>query len=216
MPPLDGATTVTVAWPFPVTTVGVPGEAGAESVGVTALDAVELVEVPPPLDAVEVKVYEVPLVNPVTTQDPEAPVTVQVAPPGEAVTKYEVGLPPLDGDETVTVACPSPATAVAWPGVPGAGGSGVVLAEAGEEFEVPPSLDAVEVNVYEVPLVNPVTTQDPEAPVTVQVAPPGEAVTKYEVGLPPLDGDETVTVACPSPATAVAWPGVPGGVGGET
>jgi predicted component of type VI protein secretion system len=37
-------------------------------------------EVPPVFVAVEVKVYAVPLVNPDTTQDPDAPVTVHVFP----------------------------------------------------------------------------------------------------------------------------------------
>jgi hypothetical protein len=55
------------------------------------------------LVAVALKVYEVPLERPATAHDPDAPVTVQVAPPGEAVTLYEVGVPP-DPAETVTVA----------------------------------------------------------------------------------------------------------------
>ena len=37
------------------------------------------------------------------TQEPDAPVTVQVAVPGEAVTKYEVGVPPDVGALTVIV-----------------------------------------------------------------------------------------------------------------
>ena len=59
------------------------------------------------------------------------------------------------------------------------------------------------------PLVNPVTVQDPLAPVTVQVAPPGDAVTVYEVGVPP-DGAATVTVTSVFPATVVGAAGVPG------
>jgi hypothetical protein len=48
--------------------------------------------------------------------------------------------------------------------------------------------------------------------VTVQVAPPGDAVTVYEVGVPPEVGALTVTVACALPATAVGVPVVPGTV----
>ena len=55
--------------------------------------------------------------------------------------------------------------------------------------------------------------QEPLAPVTVHVlvTPPtcGDALTKYEAGAPPLPA-VTVTVADPSPATAVGAVGVPG------
>ena len=50
------------------------------SLGVAGFDTEDAEEVPPPLVAVVVKVYAVPLVNPVTTHDPDAPVTVQVFP----------------------------------------------------------------------------------------------------------------------------------------
>ncbi len=79
--------------------------------------------------------------------DPDAPVTVQVAPPGEAVTVYEVGVPPVVGAETVTVAEPSPATAVGAPGVPGAAGTGVTALDAADAAEGPTLLLAVAVNV---------------------------------------------------------------------
>jgi len=48
--------------------------------------------------------------------------------------------------------------------------------------------------------------------VTVHVAPPGEAVTVYEVGTTPVLGAVTVIVTCPSPGTAVGAGGVPGAV----
>jgi hypothetical protein len=64
---------------------GATGAAGAD--GVTGLDAVDVsTDVPLMFIALEVKVYAVPLVNPDTVQEPLAPVTVQVALPGEAVT----------------------------------------------------------------------------------------------------------------------------------
>jgi predicted component of type VI protein secretion system len=47
----------------------------------------------------------------------------------------------------------------------------VADAELEDAEEVPPVFVAVEVKVYAVPLVNPDTTQDPDAPVTVQVFP---------------------------------------------
>ena len=97
---------------------------------------------------------------------------------------------------------------------------GVTEADAADADEVPPVapevLIAVEVNVYATPFVRPLTTQDPLAPVTVQVfvTPPtcGEAVTVYEVGAPPVFPAVTVTVAFVSPAIAVGAGGVPGGV----
>jgi hypothetical protein len=79
--------------------------------------------------------------------EPDAPVTVQVAPPGEAVTVYEVGVPPDPGAATVTDACPLPATALGAPGVPGAGGTGVTEFEAGDAADGPKLFDAVAVNV---------------------------------------------------------------------
>jgi hypothetical protein len=66
--------------------VGAP-KAGvrADARGVTASLALEAAPVPTLFVAVTVKVYDVPFVKPVTTQD-SAPVVVQVAPSGEAVT----------------------------------------------------------------------------------------------------------------------------------
>jgi hypothetical protein len=66
-----------------------------------------------------VKVYEVPLVKFETVHEPEAPVTVQVSPPGNAVIKYEVTVPKGDGGVTVTVAPRLMATAVGGCGVLG-------------------------------------------------------------------------------------------------
>jgi hypothetical protein len=110
--------TVTVACPFPATAVGAFGIAGAP--GLTEADADDALEVPLPFVAVAVKVYALPSVSPDTAQDVAGGVTVHVAPPGAAVTVYEVGVPPLPAD-TVTVAWPLPATTVGVPGVPGGG-----------------------------------------------------------------------------------------------
>ena len=79
--------------------------------GTTATDATDALEVLATFVAVEVKVYDVPFVRPVTVHEPEAPVTVHCALPGVAVTVYEVGVPPEVGAATVTSAELSPATA---------------------------------------------------------------------------------------------------------
>jgi hypothetical protein len=81
--------------------------------GTTAIDATDELDVPAPFVAVDVKVYDVPFVRPVTVHEPDAPVTVHCALPGFEVTVYEVGVPPEVGATTVTVAELSPATAVA-------------------------------------------------------------------------------------------------------
>ena len=73
-------------------------------------------------------------------------VTVQVAPPGDAVTVYVAGVPPDDGATTVTLAWPRPPTAVGVPGVPG-GASGVTEALETLALDVPPPFVAVELNV---------------------------------------------------------------------
>jgi hypothetical protein len=94
---------------------------GAFASTVTAVDAALAGEFNPALIATVVKVYAVPAVKPVMVHEPDAPVTVHVAPPGDAVTTYDVGVRPLDGAVTVMVALSSPATTA---GVPGAFGSG--------------------------------------------------------------------------------------------
>jgi hypothetical protein len=52
--------------------------------------------------------------------------------------------------------------------------------------------------------------QEVAGEITVHVAPPGDAVTVYEVGVPPEVGATTVIVAFPSPTETVGVPGVPG------
>ncbi len=97
---------MTVAWPSPATAVGALGTPGAwvAAVGVTEFDAPDAPEVPAAFVAVEVKVYAVLLVKPVTVHEVTGTVTVQVPPPGDAVTVYEVGVPPEPGALMVTVA----------------------------------------------------------------------------------------------------------------
>ena len=88
--------------------------------------------------------------------------------------------PPLDaGNVNATVTDVGPAAATApIPGAPG-GPRMVNGADGADAAEVPPAFVAVAVNVYAVPFDRPVTSQDPDSPVTVH-APPvtaGEAVT---------------------------------------
>jgi len=54
---------------------------------------------------------------------------------------------------------------------------GVTELELADAAEVPTELVAVEANVYEVPLVKPVTVQEVAGAVIEHVAPPGVAVT---------------------------------------
>ena len=89
-------------------------------------------------------------------------------------------------------------------------------ADAVLALESPVLTLAIVVNVYAVPAVSPVMVHDPEAPVTVHFAPPGVAVTSYEVGVRPPVGAVTVIVALSSPATTVGTPGVFGFVFART
>ena len=179
--------------------------------GVTALDDADDPDVPPAFDAVALNVYDVPYVKPVTVQSPDEPTTVHVREPGVEVTRYEVGVPP-EPAATVTTADASLISAVGAGGVPGTAGCGVTESDAAEAAEVPPPFVAVALNVYDVPLVKPVTVQLPEAPVTVHVKDPGVEVTRYDAGVPPVPA-ATVTTAEETPASAVGVRGVPGTIG---
>jgi hypothetical protein len=120
VPPLPAAT-VTTADETPASAVGVRGVPGIVGCGVTAFDATEAADVPPPFVAVVVKVYDVPFVKPDTVQLPDAAFTAHVKDPGVDVTAYDVGVPP-EPAATVTTADATPATAVGAGGVPGTTG----------------------------------------------------------------------------------------------
>src|SRR5450631_3322474 len=93
--------------------------------------------------------------------------------------------PLLAGAAHDTTAEASPAVADTPVGAPGTA-LGVTAPLAGEAGEVPTPFVAVTVNVYEVPLVRPVTVAV-VAPAVAAVRPPGLAVTVYPVtGQPPL------------------------------
>lgn len=92
--------------------------------------------------------------------------------------------------------------------------AGVTAAEELEGMPVPAAFVAATRKVYGVPLVNPVTAHWSSA--VVQDAPPGLAVTAYDVtGVPPsLEGADQLTLVVASPATAWTVSGADGVVGG--
>ena len=167
--------------------------------------------VPTEFVAVTEKVYEAPLVSPMTVIGELDPVPVN--PPGLEVTVYEVmAFPPSEiGAEKETEASALPAVAVPIVGAPGTV-AGVTELEAEEALPVPTMFVAVTVNVYGVPLVRPVTVIGELAP--VPVIDPGLEVTVYEVmALPPFEpGAENVTEAWALPPVAVPMVGAPGTV----
>src|SRR5437762_13798649 len=75
---------------------------------------------PPPLIACTVKVYAVPGVSPIMSASVTLAGTFTLAPPGLAVTWYEVTGPPVVGAAVqLTVTRESPAHALRLPGCPG-------------------------------------------------------------------------------------------------
>ena len=87
-----------------------------------------------------------PFVRPKTTHEPDAPVIVHVAPPGDASTVCDVAGHTSNASITDTLAEPSPTTT---PGAAGALGLaiGVTASDGSDAAEVPPALLAVAVNV---------------------------------------------------------------------
>jgi len=174
--------------------------------GVTAADGADAAEVPPAFVAAAVNVYPVPFVKPDTTHEPDAPVIVHVAPPGDAVMVCDVAGHRSKASATVTRTDPSPATTVGAAGTLGTG-MGVTTADGADAAEVPPALVAVTVNVYAVPFVKPDTTHEPNAPPIVQVAPPGDASTVCDVAGHTSNATLTDTLTAPSPTTTPATAG---------
>jgi hypothetical protein len=103
---------------FPGTALTNSGAATQVALGVTVFDAVEATLVPITFVATTLNVYEKRFCNPENVH--ESSVVVQDAPPGEDVTLYVVmALPPFAGAAHVTVAAPSPATALGALGAEG-------------------------------------------------------------------------------------------------
>lgn len=176
------------------------------------LAAVDAPEVPRALVAVTLKVYQVPLVSPVTVQ---LSTLDEVQPlPFPSDTVYPVtGLPPsVVGAFHVIVAEPSPRVAVTCCGA-GGGPMGVTLA-AVDGVLVPTLLVATTVKLDAVPLTRPVTVH--ESALVVEQVLPRPSLTVYPVMAAPLvdKGAVQVKVAVALPATAWNPPGVEGGPAG--
>lgn len=145
--------------------------------GVTAGELADDPDVPPGPVAVAVKVYDVPFVSPVTTQPVAGAVTVHVAPPGDAVTRYDVTTPPPEPATTDTVAAPLPASTPVTAGVAGDAVPGVKAADVADAPQPAPD-NADTDTVYDIPFVRPVIVQDVAGAATRHEAPPGEAITR--------------------------------------
>ena len=133
---------MTAAFATPATACTLDGALGGP-IGITAFDDADGDEVPTAFDAVTEKVYETPLLSPLTVQVSVPPVT-QLLAPGLDVTVYEViGEPPLKLDAVkTTVACAVPAVATGLVGELGAV-AGVNAAVAGDGAPGPLALTAV-------------------------------------------------------------------------
>ena len=133
-----------------------------------------------------------------------------MAPPGVARTVYPVNppVPPSTGADHDTVTRLSPAVTATPVGAPGSA-NGVTAFDAALATEVPSGPAATTVNVYAVPLVNPVTAQ--LVVDDVHVAPPGDAVTRYALTVSSA-GALQETRARPPPAVADTAVGGAGGV----
>jgi hypothetical protein len=132
-PVLTGGVKATTAELSPAvadTAVGAPGTPS----GTTVVDREDGRPTPPRLAAVTVKVYEIPPLSPVKTIG--LVVAVAVAPPGEAVTVYELTGP--GGGVKLTLAAPTSAVAETLPGAAGAGGWNVHTAPAPPLSSGPP------------------------------------------------------------------------------
>ena len=87
-----------------------------------------------------------PLVRPDTTHEPDAPVIVHVAPPGDAVTRCDVAAVPDSAADTDTRTDASPITPDGAAGTFGFA-MGVTDDDAADAADVPPAFVAVAVNV---------------------------------------------------------------------
>jgi len=157
-----------------------------------------------------------PGVRPVMVQVVAGALTVHEAPPGVAVIVYDkIGDPPsLVGGDSVIVAERLPTVTVSMVGGFGTL-SGVTATVASDESEVPTPLVAVTTKVYAVPFVKPeiiIGAALPDA-----VAPPGDAVTVYDVIDDPLfAGAVKLTLAPPFIGVATGDIGALGRFAGVT
>ena len=140
-PLFAGAVHETATWLSPITPAGAPGASGTVA-GANVADDVDGGLSPMLLVAVTAKVYPVPFVRPVTTQDSAA--VVHVFAPGFELTVYTViGLfPSSTGGDHETVAWLFPGTALTSSGGPGSV-PGMTISEVFEGGPSPTRLDAV-------------------------------------------------------------------------
>jgi len=145
LPFAAGGVNVTVACPFPAVATPIAGAPG-RSPTVTAVEGPDAGPAPTALVAVTVKVYEVPLVSPVTVIGLDVPVAV--TPPGLEVTVYRsIALLPVDaGGVNATVAWALPGVTIPTAGGPGTV-TGVTALEGLDAGPVPTAFVAVTVNV---------------------------------------------------------------------
>ena len=80
----DEAPQVRKALPEPTVAIKAVGAPGAAT-GIAGFEGAEATEEPAPFTAATVKIYETPLVRPVTVQVSAPRADVQLCPPGEAV-----------------------------------------------------------------------------------------------------------------------------------
>jgi hypothetical protein len=181
------------------TVVGAPGGPA----GVTALDGADGGPVPTALVAVTVNEYATPSVNPVTVIGLEPPDAC--APPGDAVTVYEVIGEPFDaGVLKPTVAWPFPAVAVTPLGAPGVATFQATI--AGSESAPAPSVARIsgEPSTVTVTCAETVVT-----PVIADVTPTAQ------LPVPPETVQVLGVVKVPGPESIVNAIAVPSGAGCE-
>lgn len=210
-PVLVGASHRTTRDRSPAVTDGVRGAPGTVR-GVTAVGHAATAPSPPAFVPYTDTVYPVPFVNDSIVHDVASGAAVHDNPPGDVVAVNPVNAeppsPPAVHDTSI----------VRFPGVAavncGAAGNvnGTTALLGALAAPAPTSLTPCTVNVYDVPFVNPVTVHDNGPVVHVQVRPPGDAVTRYDViGRVPADPLAVhVTVADPAPSPTVLIDGADG------
>jgi hypothetical protein len=173
-PVLAGAAQFTVAEALPAVAVPMVGAAGAVAVlvaalGVTEFDAADRAPGPAELIARTRKLYAVPLVRPLMVALRAVPgialsVRRTVPVPLRTCTSYSVmAAPPvLAGAAQLTTAEVFPAVASTLLGAPGAvtvgaAAAGVTVLDGADSGLVPVAFTARTVNLYDVPLLSPVT-----------------------------------------------------------
>jgi hypothetical protein len=172
----------------PLATASIVTSEGADGTveGTISFETSEAVPLPDTFTAATVKLYEVPLVRPVTVHKVDD--VSQTASPAALRTTYlEIAAPPLFAGAVQDTtdwafAAPVAETAVGTPGTV----EGTTEADAEEAEPVPDTFVAVTVNEYDLPLVRPETVHEVEA--VAHVNEPGFEVTVYSViAAPPLD-----------------------------